>query len=96
MQKSEQRRNIFRCSLTVIPQSVNKLLMEVEDESHIFFHCPCYSDIRASAIQKLSNQNLSDDNDKLRYSFMNHPFILANLIYKIMAERKSYLYIQSQ
>ena len=69
----------------------------VEDESHVIFYCSGYEDLRAPAMQKMNmlELSISNDNDKLQYIYNTHPFILGNLLHKIMARRKSLLYVDA-
>ena len=66
----------------------------IEDEAHVIFYCPCYSDWRSRYLDKVNLELMTEtsDNSKLKILFENHPYITGNLLEKIMQKRKTILY----
>ena len=70
----------------------------VEDEKHVLFDCPLYSDIRKDLVSALdnmfaNNDNMSDDDNLVRMISDENPvYLSAKACHHILVERQRKLY----
>ena len=71
--------------------------IDVEDEFHVLFHCPLYSDIRQELYHKSSVENAEfltlDDENKFQFIFVNRKMIriCAKTCYLILQRRNMFM-----
>ena len=67
----------------------------VEDENHVLLECPCYETIRTEFLGKIDQSIFAnlDNFNKQKFLYEHHPYVTGNMLSKIVAKRKSLLYV---